>query len=97
MQDREYRSGPAVLDRPADAPHFPAPASNAPTMSELRKKQGVRDLVGGAVLIGIGFLFGGSVFLGNPTVLDWVFDGLGTFWFAKGVYYLATANSAGSV
>ena len=97
MDQRDLRPRTAVLDRPPGAPHFPAPEKSAPTMSELRRRQGVRDLVGGAVLIGIGFLFGGSVFLGDPTILDWIFDGLGTFWIAKGIYFLATANSADSV
>jgi hypothetical protein len=63
----------------------------------MRRGQGVRDIVGGAVLIGIGFLFGGSVFTGNPTFLDWVFDGLGVFWVTKGVYLLATSKPNASV
>lgn len=56
-----------------------------------RRTQGVKNIVGGVVLIGIGFLFGGSVFLGNPGVLDWIFDGLGTFWVCKGIYELSTS------
>ena len=49
---------------------------------------GVGDIIAGVVLIGIGFLFGGSVFLGNPGLLDYVFDGLGVFWIGKGIYRL---------
>lgn len=55
-----------------------------------RKKAGVRDLIGGGVLIGIGFAFGGSVFLGTADSIDWVFDLLGSFWVLKGIYLLAT-------
>jgi hypothetical protein len=98
MDQRDQSPRTAVLDRPAPsssrAPsRTPEPASTAGA----RRQQGLRDIVGGAVLIGVGFLFGGSVFQGNPTLLDWVFDGLGTFWIAKGIYFVATANSAGSV
>jgi hypothetical protein len=56
-----------------------------------RRSSGVRDVVGGCVLIGIGFMWGSSVFLGNPTALDWVFDGLGTFWLCKGLFSIFTA------
>ncbi|MHC4940082.1 MAG: hypothetical protein ACYTHK_14025 [Planctomycetota bacterium] len=56
-----------------------------------QRGRGVRDIVGGLVLIGIGFTWGSSVFLGNPTGLDWFFDGLGTFWVCKGLYNLFTA------
>jgi hypothetical protein len=52
--------------------------------------RGLRDVAGGAVLIGIGLLMGGSVFTGDPTVLDWFFDLLGSFWVLKGVYLLVT-------
>ncbi|MHC4409500.1 MAG: hypothetical protein ACYS0E_03880 [Planctomycetota bacterium] len=56
-----------------------------------QRSTGVRDIVGGLVLIGIGFMWGSSVYLGNPTALDWFFDGLGTFWLCKGLYNLFTA------
>ena len=56
-----------------------------------KRASGVRDVVGGAVLIGIGFLWGSSVFLGNPTAFDWFFDGLGTFWVCKGLLNIFTA------
>ena len=46
------------------------------------------DIIAGVVLIGIVFLFGGSVFLGNPGPLDYIFDGLGLFWIGKGIYRL---------
>ena len=55
---------------------------------ETKSGSGVGDIIAGVVLIGIGFLFGGSVFLGNPGTLDYVFDGLGVFWIGKGIYRL---------
>ena len=95
MEQRDLQPRTAVLDRqgpgggPGPGPNRP---SKVPNNEELRRGQGVRDLVGGSVLIGIGFLFGGSVFMGNPTLLDWIFDGLGIFWIAKGIYFIATAK-----
>lgn len=56
-----------------------------------KRSRGVKNIVGGAVLIGIGFALGGSVFLGNPSALDWFFDGLGTLWILKGLYDVSTA------
>ena len=47
--------------------------------------EGIRDVLGGIALVCVGFLWGSSVFLGNPTPLDWVFDGLGTFWVVRGI------------
>lgn len=44
----------------------------------------MRDIISGVVLIGIGFVIGGSVFLGNLDPLNFVFDGLGTFLIIKG-------------
>ncbi len=44
----------------------------------------MRDIITGVVLIGIGFAFGGSVFLGNLDPLNILFDGLGTFFIIKG-------------
>jgi hypothetical protein len=48
----------------------------------------VRDIIAGVVLIGIGFAFGGSVFLGDFSATSLIFDGLGTFWIVKGVIKL---------
>ena len=55
-----------------------------------RRKTGIRDIVGGVVLIGIGFAYGGSIFMGTADVIDWAFDILGTFWVVKGLYLLFT-------
>ena len=64
--------------------HEPETGKSAKTKSG----SGVGDIIAGIVLIGIGFLFGGSVFLGNPDMLDYFFDGLGLFWIGKGIYRL---------
>ena len=54
----------------------------------------MRDIVAGAVLIGIGFLIGGSVFLGDFSVTSLFFDGLGVFWIVKGIVALVRERSA---
>ena len=54
--------------------------------SENKSIKGVGDIIAGVVMIGIGFTFGGSVFLGNPGPLDYFFDGLGIFWIGLGIY-----------
>jgi hypothetical protein len=56
------------------------------TSSEKTPIKGIGDIIAGVVLIGIGFTFGGSVFLGNPDLLDYFFDGLGIFWIGLGIY-----------
>lgn len=45
----------------------------------------MRDIITGVVLIGIGFAFGGSVFLGNFSLWNLLFDGLGVFFIVKGL------------
>jgi len=88
---RDLQDRPATVQRPAPrAERVPPLAAPAQPDASPRRAQGVRDLIGGAVLIGIGLAMGGSVFTGDPTILDWVFDGLGTFWIVKGLYYLFT-------
>jgi len=44
----------------------------------------MRDIIAGVILIGIGFAFGGSVFLGDFSLPSILFDGLGLFWIGKG-------------
>ncbi len=58
------------------------------TQTKKKSGSGVGDIIAGVVLVGIGFLFGGSIFLGNPGLLDYFFDGLGLFWIGKGIYRL---------
>ncbi len=45
----------------------------------------MRDIIWGSILIGIGFVMGGSVFLGDFSILNIIFDGLGTIWIIKGI------------
>jgi hypothetical protein len=48
--------------------------------------RGFGDIVAGGFLIGIGLVMGGSVFLGNPGWLDYIFDSLGVFWIGYGIF-----------
>lgn len=97
MEQRDVQPRSAVLDRPSAPPPRGAPRPPQQNQEQARRAQGMRDLVGGAVLIGVGFAFGGSIFTGNPSFLDWIFDGLGIFWISKGLYMLATSKTASSV
>lgn len=45
----------------------------------------MRDIIAGVVLIGIGLAFGGSIFLGDFSLFNLFFDGLGTFFIIKGL------------
>jgi hypothetical protein len=45
----------------------------------------MRDILAGVVLIAIGLAFGGSVFLGDFSLFNLIFDGLGTFFIIKGL------------
>ncbi len=56
-----------------------------------KRTDGIKNIIGGAVLIGIGLAFGGSVFLGNPEPIDYFFDGLGSLWVCKGVWDVFSA------
>jgi len=44
----------------------------------------MRDIVAGVVLIAIGLVFGGSIFLGDFSLFNIVFDGLGIFFIVRG-------------
>ena len=54
----------------------------------------MRDIIAGAVLIGIGFVFGGSVFLGNFSLINIIFDGLGVFFIVMGLIKVAKRKQA---
>jgi hypothetical protein len=56
---------------------------------EKKSIKGTGDIISGIVIMGIGFMVGGSVFLGNPGLLDYFFDGLGLFWIGRGIYKMA--------
>ena len=65
------------------------PESQPAATEEKKPKEGIKglgDIISGVVLIGIGFVVGGSVFMGDATWLDYLFDGLGIFWIARGIY-----------
>ena len=44
----------------------------------------MQDIIWGAVIIGIGLVMGGSIFLGQFTLFNFIFDGLGIFFIGKG-------------
>jgi hypothetical protein len=52
----------------------------------------MRDIIAGAVLIGIGFAFGGSIFLGDFSATSVIFDGFGTLWIVKGLVKIAKSK-----
>jgi hypothetical protein len=54
--------------------------------------KGWKNIIAGVVLIGIGFAYGGSIFLGNPGTLDYVFDVGGLVFIVLGVYQLVTGD-----
>ena len=63
-------------------------AASDEASSGKRSYKGIGDIIAGVVIIGIGFSYGGSVFLGNPGLLDYCFDGLGVFWIGRGIFKL---------
>jgi hypothetical protein len=67
----------------------PTESATASTNSRDSQKKGIKglgDIITGVVLIGIGFVVGGSVFMGDATWLDYCFDGFGIFWIGSGIY-----------
>jgi hypothetical protein len=67
--------------------HNPAAAAEE-TREPIENKigRGIGDIIAGVILIGIGLVWGGSIFLGTADALDVFFDGLGIFWIVKGIY-----------
>ena len=45
----------------------------------------MQDIFWGVVIIGIGLAMGGSVFMGEFTLINFFFDGLGVFFIGKGL------------
>jgi hypothetical protein len=76
--------------------HCRVAALHSPAQSKCIVYRGktVKDIIAGVVLIGIGFAFGGSVFLGDFSLTSILFDGLGTFWIVKGAIGLYKERSA---
>lgn len=50
------------------------------------------EIVGGAAVIGAGFVMGGSVFLGDFDVVSILFDVLGVFFIIRGVVRVLMAK-----
>ncbi len=48
----------------------------------------MKDIIWGVIIIAIGLFNGSSVLTGNPTTLDFVFDGLGLFFIGRGALRL---------
>ena len=44
----------------------------------------MQDIFWGVVIIGIGLAMGGSIFMGEFTLINFFFDGLGVFFIGKG-------------
>lgn len=55
----------------------------------------MRDIITGVVLIGIGFVLGGSVFLGDFSPSSLIFDGLGVFFIVKGAVKIRKEKQGG--
>jgi hypothetical protein len=73
--------GQVALPREIEAQKFESKAS-----AENKIGKGIKDIIAGVVLSGIGLVFGGSIFLGNADTLDIFFDCLGLFWIGLGIY-----------
>lgn len=54
----------------------------------------MRDIITGVVVIAIGLFLGGSVFLGDFSLFNIFFDGLGTFFIIKGVVGIVKEKQA---
>ena len=54
-------------------------------------------ILGGMSIIVIGLVLGDSVFINkNPTIMGYVFDGLGLFFVGKGIYSMIKGSPAGA-
>ena len=54
---------------------------------------GMKSIVSGVVLIGIGLAMGGSIFSGDASLIDWGFDILGLVLIGRGVLTLASTKA----
>ena len=89
-QDHHFSQEPVMEVGETTLPkdfHNPAAAAEE-TEEPVENKigRGIGDIIAGVVLIGIGLIWGGSIFLGTADALDIFFDGLGIFWIVKGIY-----------
>jgi hypothetical protein len=95
MHSKDSWEKTATLDRDETRADRKVEAMESVRIEGMQRKsgfqtEGLRDIVAGSVLIAIGLAFGGSVFTGDATALDWLFDILGSFWVLKGLYTLFT-------
>lgn len=54
----------------------------------------MQDIIWGAIIIGIGLVMGGSIFLGQFTLFNFIFDGLGIFFIGKGAMSMMGQQSS---
>lgn len=54
----------------------------------------MQDIFWGVVIIGIGLAMGGSIFLGEFTLFNFFFDGLGIFFIGKGAMSMVGQSSS---
>jgi len=54
----------------------------------------MQDIIWGAIIIGIGLVMGGSIFFGQFTLFNFIFDGLGIFFIGKGAMSMMGAQSS---
>ena len=54
------------------------------------------NIIAGVVLIAIGLVMGGSIFLGDFSLLNIIFDGLGIFFIIRGVVQILRSRQAPS-
>jgi len=54
------------------------------------------NIIAGVVLIAIGLVMGGSIFLGDFSLLNIIFDGLGIFFIIRGVIQIVRSRQAPS-
>ena len=54
----------------------------------------MQDIFWGAIIIGIGLAMGGSIFLGQFTLFNFFFDGLGIFFIGKGAMSMIGEKSS---
>ena len=89
-QDHHFSQEPAMevgeTTLPKDLHNPSAAAEETKEPVENKIGRGIGDIIAGVVLIGIGLIWGGSIFLGTADALDIFFDGLGIFWIVKGIY-----------
>lgn len=50
----------------------------------------MNNIISGIIVIGIGLANGGSVFTGDPSGIDYVFDGLGVCLILYGIFEMVT-------